>query len=75
MQTSALSFTACIDYAAERFDKLLLALKELFKVKYNSDLTLTTLRHYTDATLNELTAGRTVLMKQTNRNTAQVVLK
>jgi aspartate kinase len=22
MQTSALSFTACIDYAAERFDKL-----------------------------------------------------
>ncbi|MCQ6956579.1 aspartate kinase [Mucilaginibacter aquariorum] len=75
MQTSALSFTACIDYAAERFDKLLLALKELFKVKYNSDLTLTTLRHYTDATLDELTAGRTVLMKQTNRNTAQVVLK
>ena len=75
MQTSALSFTACIDFAAERFDKLLLALKELFKVKYNSELTLTTLRHYTDATLNELTAGRTVLMKQTNRNTAQVVLK
>jgi aspartate kinase len=75
MQTSALSFTACIDYAAERFDKLLLALKELFKVKYNSELTLTTLRHYTDATLDELTAGRTVLMKQTNRNTAQVVLK
>ncbi|MDB5129101.1 aspartate kinase [Mucilaginibacter sp.] len=75
MQTSALSFTACIDYTAERFDRLLLALKELFKVKYNSELTLITLRHYTDDTLDELTAGRTVLMKQTNRNTAQVVLK
>jgi aspartate kinase len=75
MQTSALSFTACIDYTAERFDKLLLALKELFKVKYNSELTLITLRHYTDVSVDELTAGKTVFMKQTSRNTAQVVLK
>ncbi len=75
MQTSALSFTACIDFVPERFDKLLSALKQYFKVKYNDNLTLITLRHYTDAALAEITAGKTILMKQTNRNTAQVVTK
>ncbi|MBD1392140.1 aspartate kinase [Mucilaginibacter glaciei] len=75
MQTSALSFTACIDLSAERFDKLLLTLKEAFKVKYNDHLTLITLRHYTDEAVAELTADKTVLLKQTNRNTAQLVLK
>ncbi|MES2265921.1 MAG: aspartate kinase [Bacteroidota bacterium] len=75
MQTSALSFTACIDYAADKFEKLLQTLKESFKVKYNNELTLITLRHYTNAAVDEVTLGRTVLMKQTSRNTAQVVLK
>ncbi|RFZ84885.1 aspartate kinase [Mucilaginibacter terrenus] len=75
MQTSALSFTACIDYSLDRFTKLLATLKQSFKVKYNDELTLITLRHYTDSSLLEITSGKTVLMKQTNRNTAQVVIK
>ncbi|MEB0261413.1 MULTISPECIES: aspartate kinase [unclassified Mucilaginibacter] len=75
MQTSALSFTACIDYAADKFEKLLQTLKESFKVKYNNELTLLTLRHYTNSAVDEVTLGKTVLMKQTSRNTAQVVLK
>ncbi|MET3980034.1 aspartate kinase [Mucilaginibacter sp. UYP25] len=75
MQTSALSFTACIDYAADKFEKLLQTLKESFKMKYNNELTLITLRHYTTAAVDEVTNGKTVLMKQTSRNTAQVVLK
>jgi len=75
MQTSALSFTACIDYTADRFEKLLQALKETFKVRYNNELTLITLRHYTDAAVADVTADKIVLMKQTSRNTAQVVLK
>ncbi|MDB5062089.1 MAG: aspartate kinase [Mucilaginibacter sp.] len=75
MQTSALSFTACIDLSVGRFNKLLQSLKGSFKVKYNDNLTLVTLRHYTDDSVIELTAGKTVLLKQTNRNTAQLVVK
>ncbi|MBL4675116.1 MAG: aspartate kinase [Mucilaginibacter sp.] len=75
MQTSALSFTACIDFSAERFERLLQGLKQNFKVKYNSDLKLITLRHYTDSALQEVIGDQSVLMKQTNRNTAQVVIK
>ncbi|RFZ94296.1 aspartate kinase [Mucilaginibacter conchicola] len=75
MQTSALSFTACIDFSPERFERLLKSLKETFKVKYNSDLKLITLRHYTDSALQEIIGDETALMKQTSRNTAQVVVK
>ncbi|TWR26130.1 aspartate kinase [Mucilaginibacter achroorhodeus] len=75
MQTSALSFSACIDHIPERFERLLSTLKQKFKVKYNNDLKLITLRHYTDVALQDVTAGQSVLVKQTSRNTAQVVVK
>jgi len=75
MQTSALSFTACIDFIPERFQKLLTELKGYFKVKYNDELTLITLRHYTDTALADITSGKAILMKQTNRNTAQLVVR
>ena len=45
MQTSALSFTVCVDLHEERFKKLLQALTTTFKVKYNDHLTLITVRH------------------------------
>ena len=73
MQTSALSFTICFDYDEERFNKLLQCLGEGFKAKYNNNLMLITTRHYTPGTLKELTAGKTVLLEQVSRNTAQVV--
>jgi len=73
MQTSALSFTICFDYDEERFNKLLQRLGVGFKAKYNNNLMLITTRHYTPGTLKELTAGKTVLLEQVSRNTAQVV--
>jgi aspartate kinase len=59
----------------ERFKKLLLALKSDFKVKYNDNLTLITVRHYTAASLKELTEGKTILMEQLSRNTIQLVVR
>ncbi|PWK80069.1 aspartate kinase [Mucilaginibacter oryzae] len=75
MQTSALSFSVCFDLNEERFEKLLSGLKQDFKVKYNHRLTLITTRHYADDTIAELTHGKTVLLEQVSRNTAQVVVK
>ena len=75
MQTSALSFTVCIDFYEERFKKLLQGLSEGFKVKYNYRLSLITMRHYTPASLGELAAGKTVLLEQVSRNTVQIVVK
>jgi len=75
MQTSALSFTVCFDFHEERFEKLLNNLKQEFKVKYNSGLTLITTRHYDENSLKELTAGKTILLEQISRNTAQMVVR
>jgi len=75
MQTSALSFSVCFDFYEERFEKLLNNLQQDFKVKYNTGLTLITIRHHAENALKELTEGKTVLLEQVSRNTAQVVVK
>jgi aspartate kinase len=75
MQTSALSFTVCIDFYEDRFKKLLQDLAQHFRVKYNEELTLITIRHYSPASLKELTAGKTILLEQVSRNTLQMVVK
>ncbi|MFD2871862.1 aspartate kinase [Mucilaginibacter ximonensis] len=75
MQTSALSFSVCFDYKEEYFGGLLSELHENYKTKYNSDLSLVTVRHYSAGTIKELTSDKTVLLEQVSRNTAQLVLK
>ncbi|MCR8560585.1 aspartate kinase [Mucilaginibacter sp. BJC16-A38] len=75
MQTSALSFTVCIDFSEDRFRRLLKQLNEEFNVKYNEGLTLITVRHYSTESLNELKAGKIILMEQLSRNTIQMVVK
>jgi aspartate kinase len=75
MQTSALSFSVCVDYKEEYFNNLLANLSTAYKVKYNNNLTLMTVRHDLSDTIKALTKGKTVLLEQHSRNTAQVVVK
>ncbi|RYY37127.1 MAG: aspartate kinase [Sphingobacteriaceae bacterium] len=75
MQTSALSFTVCIDYNEDRFSTLLQNLKHDFTVRYNDKLTLLTVRYYKQDALKELTAGKEVLLEQLSRNAAQMVVR
>ncbi|GAB3903689.1 aspartate kinase [Mucilaginibacter boryungensis] len=75
MQTSALSFTVCFNVYDERLAKLLADMKQNYRIKYNSGLTLYTMRHYQQSTLRDLVSDKTVLLEQTSRNTAQVVVR
>lgn len=75
MQTSALSFSICFDLNQERFEKLLAGFSQDFKVRYNSELTLITVRHYKLYDLKGLVENRSVLLEQVSRNTAQMVIK
>ncbi|GAC1302304.1 MAG: aspartate kinase [Mucilaginibacter sp.] len=75
MQTSALSFTVCIDFNETWFEKLLSSLRNEFNFKYNDGLTLITMRHYTTGSLKELTDGKTILLEQISRNTLQMVVR
>ncbi|MGI4749747.1 MAG: aspartate kinase [Janthinobacterium lividum] len=75
MQTSALSFTFCLDFDASKFEKLLQKLKLSFNCKYNLETELITVRHYEVALLKELSAGKIILLEQLSRNTAQLLIK
>ncbi|HEY9003755.1 MAG TPA: aspartate kinase [Mucilaginibacter sp.] len=75
MQTSALSFSVCFDLNQERFEKLLASFSQDFKVRYNSELTLITVRHYKLYDLKGLVVNRPILLEQVSRNTAQMVVK
>ena len=75
MQLSAISYSACIDADERRFPKLKAKLELNFKIKYNTGLQLLTIRHFNKDIISKLTSGKTVLLEQISRYTAQMVLK
>lgn len=75
MQRSALSLSVCFNQDEAKFNKLYDILKDKFKCKYNEGLDLITIRHFKRDNLETILAGRTVMMEQFSRNTAQIILQ
>jgi len=75
MQNSAISFSVCMDNDPLRIPELITALKKDFKVLYNDDLQLYTVRHYYPSTIEMLTEGSEILLEQRSRHTAQFVVR
>ncbi|MEX1132264.1 MAG: aspartate kinase [Flavobacteriales bacterium] len=74
MQNSALAFSVVVE-DTPRSRGLIEDLLQDYEVRYNSGLELITVRHYDEATLERLTAGRDVLIEQRSRVTARFVVK
>ena len=74
MQNSALSFSVCIDDNKILLEQLLKLLQQNFRVYYNKSLQLITIRYYTQQIVDEIVAGRPILMEQRSRSTAQIVV-
>ncbi|MDD7884707.1 aspartate kinase [Flavivirga sp. 57AJ16] len=75
IQNSAISFSVCVDNIFNNLDKLLQHLKAKFKVTCNENVSLYTIRHYNGNTINQIEAGKTVLLKQLTQETVQIVTK
>ena len=75
MQNSAISFSVCTDFNEMRVQRLLVLLQGQFRVQYNSELTLFTIKHYDAASVERLTAGRTLLLEQRTRSTFQFLVR
>ena len=73
-QNSALSFSLCVDYKSN-IHHLIEELQTEFFVKYNFDMTLFTIRHYTQQSIQKITQNKTVVLEQKNRSTVQYVIK
>ncbi len=75
MQNSAVSFSVCFDENPDKLAFLLNDLSAAFAVKYNSGLTLYTIRNAGDKMLEHFTAGKTVYLLQESRKTVRFLVK
>ena len=75
MQRSALSLSFCVDYHRVHLPSLIEDLKRYFRVKYNTDLRLITIRHYDGETIKKMTAGKEILLHQQSRTNAYFVVR
>lgn len=74
IQTSAISFSLCIDYNPAIFKNLVTELQDEYEVLYNTDVELITIRHYTKVIVEKLVGEKLVFVEQRNRLTARFVV-
>jgi aspartate kinase len=75
IQNSAISFSVCIEDKFGKFNELKNILSKKFKVFYNENVSLYTIRHFTATAAEIVEKDKTVLLKQISRETMQVVTK
>lgn len=75
MQSSAISFSFCVDFRESKIVSLVKHLGENFEVYYNTGLTLVTVKNYDQKTFNEYRLKPGVVLEQSSRSTLQVLLK
>lgn len=74
IQTSAISFSFCIDLNEAIFESFIGELHEEYEVLYNKNVRLLTIRHYTEDIIHRLTDHKNILVEQRSRLTARFVV-
>ena len=74
MQNSAVSFSVCVDDDKHKLTKLIEELKINYKVLFNYNLLLYTIRHYDQKSIDEIIKNNTLFLEQKSRNTIQLVV-
>ena len=72
-QNGAITFLCCMDDYGEKLDQLAHEAGEWFDVIVEKELSLLTIRHYDEATVTRMIAGKDILLKQETRETIQVL--
>lgn len=75
MQNSALSFSICVDNLPQRVSLAIEELIDKYKIKYNENVELITVRHYTEDIVDKVVNNRKIYVEQKNRTTVQVVVR
>jgi len=75
IQNSAISFSVCIEDKFGNFNALKNTLSKKFKVSYNENVSLYTIRHFDEKAAKMVEKNKIVLLKQVSRETMQLVTK
>lgn len=74
IQNSAISFSVCVDNKYDKLEPLLTKLRSTFKVTFQEGVTLYTVRHSQPNEIKALSQNKTVLLRQENSETVQLVV-
>ncbi len=74
IQTGAVSLVVCLDDRPDKIEKFASTASSMFEVVVEKGLALLTIRHYKEALLQKMTAGKQVVLKQQSEDTVQVLL-
>jgi aspartate kinase len=75
IQNSAISFSVCIEDKFGNFESVKTILSKKFKVAYNENVSLYTIRHFDEKAAKMVEKNKVVLLKQISRETMQLVTK
>lgn len=75
MQNSAISFSVCLEADVRKLPVLIAELHKKYRVLYNENVELVTIRYYNQETIDRVTVGKQVLLEVKSRYTVQMVMK
>ncbi|MBD78394.1 MAG: aspartate kinase [Crocinitomicaceae bacterium] len=75
MQNSAINFSICLDYEKKRIEQVVSDFQKNYRVLYNANLELLTIRHYDVTSLSEMTKNHEVLLEQKTRSTLKLLMR
>lgn len=74
-QHTAISLICCFDDHAEKIDQLAAAASAIFDVELERNLSMLTIRHYTNEKIESLTKGKQILLEQKTVTTVQMIMR
>jgi aspartate kinase len=75
IQNTAISFSVCIEDTFGNFNDLKAVLSKKFKVSYNENVSLFTIRHFSKEAAEMVEKDKVVILRQVSRETMQIVTK
>lgn len=75
IQNSAISFSVCLDNKFGGLNELLQKLEQKFKVTCHNNVSLYTIRHFDENSVEKVLNGYSVLVEQRGKETVQLVVK
>jgi len=75
MQLSAISFSVCVDMDEKKVPELVTELQKDYKVLYNENVELVTIRYYDQSTIDRVCINKQILLEQKSRYTVQLVVR
>ncbi|MDQ2753481.1 MAG: aspartate kinase [Bacteroidota bacterium] len=73
IQTGAISVQLCIDDKSDKVSQLAAAASSVFDVQVERNLSLLTIRHFTDEIIDKMLQNKTIVLRQQTKETIQIL--